>query len=180
MASSTMHEWLSFSTLVVVMGTAAILMQPLMQETSKPIIKDYADKTALDATGSIMMELEDQTGAAIMMALSNTDLNLPFPRAIRINDSPVLKLDNAFQADLGSGLAKVYSSSGKYKLKNMLDWKIIDVVYVYTTSDPKFTDIIEDMNSDSNPDNDNMYGYGYGLDESGNSVNGYWQYILKP
>ena len=43
MASSTMHEWLSFSTLVVVMGTAAILMQPLMQETSKPIIKDYAD-----------------------------------------------------------------------------------------------------------------------------------------
>ena len=175
MAAGVTHEWMSFASLIVVLGTSVILMQPLMQETSTPIIKDYEDKTALDAAGSIMMDLENQTGAAIMMALSNTDLNVPYPRAIRINDSPVLKLDNEFQSDLGSHLAMIYSPSGRYKLKNMLDWNIIGVIYVYQTNDPKYTDIITDMNNDSDPANDNMYGFGIDT-----SVNGYWQFILQP
>ena len=69
----------------------------------------------------------------------------------------------------------IYSPSGRYKLKNMLDWNIIGVIYVYQTNDPKYTDIITDMNNDSDPANDNMYGFGIDT-----SVNGYWQFILQP
>lgn len=169
---SVIHEWLSLAILVIFMGISAFAATPLINETSTPIVKDYQDKTTISASGSIIMDgLKGQTGADIMMSLANTDVNTPYPRAIRINGSRVIKLDNTFQTNLVNELAYVYSHDG---LKNMLDWKIIDIIFVYTTHVPGYGDILIDLAKDDNPANDNMYGYGVD-----SSSEGYWQYILQ-
>lgn len=172
MVSDIMHEWISMGLLVVFMGISVVLAGPLLVEASSPIIEDYQDKTVLNASGSIVMEqLDGKTGADLLMSLANTDINVPYPRAIRFNNSRVIKLDNAFQADLAAQLSYIYLHDG---LKEMLDWKVIDIIYVYTTHDDKLGDLMTDLSNDDNPAND--YVYGFGVDTS---VEGYWQYILQ-
>lgn len=134
MDSNVTHEWIDFAILVVLMGVATILIMPLMIELKTPIITDYSDKTVLDATGSIMTEAEIKTGADLFMAISNTDLNIPYPRSIRINNTPIIDLNNAFLTNLSANLAMIYTDSGDYKLKSMLNYKITSVEFVHDTT----------------------------------------------
>lgn len=131
MDNNVTKEWLDLAVLVVMMGVATIILFPLMVELKTPVIADYSDKTALDATGSIMMEGEIKTGADLFLAISNTDLNIPYPRSIRINNTPIIDLNNAFIAKLSENLALIYTDSGDYKLKSMLNYKITSISFVH-------------------------------------------------
>ncbi|MBQ2885837.1 MAG: hypothetical protein IJE43_19100 [Alphaproteobacteria bacterium] len=124
-------EWLQLAVLVLVLGIGSYNVSALFRETSTPIIRDYQDKTALDAKGSLMVEGAIKTGADLMFALINSDLNLPYPRSIKINSSPIIDLNNAFIANLDTNLALIYSSVGEYKLSTMLDYKVTKVEYIW-------------------------------------------------
>lgn len=124
-------EWLQLASLVLVLGMGSYNISALFREASTPIISDYQDKTTLNAKGSLMVDGDVKTGADIMFALINSDLNLPYPRSIRINNTPIIDLNNTFMADLDTNLALIYSSAGDYKLSTMLDYKVVDVKYVW-------------------------------------------------
>ena len=130
MDADMVHEWLSLAILVLVLGISTVELGILLREASTPIIKDYEDKTALNATGSIMSDFEGQTGVDILMSLANADLNVPYPRSIRINNTPIIDINDAFLADVSSNLAAIYSPSGQYKLGSMLDYKVDKVEFV--------------------------------------------------
>lgn len=124
-------EWLQLAVLVLVLGMGSFNVSALFREASTPIIRDYQDKTALDAKGSLMVEGAIKTGADLMFALINSDLNLPYPRSIKINSSPIIDLNNEFIANLDTNLALIYSSAGEYKLSTMLDYKVTKVEYIW-------------------------------------------------
>ena len=130
MDPDNVKEWLEFAILIVVMGVSVIILTPFINAISTPIIADYSDKTAVDATGSIMTEDTVRTGADLFLAIANSDLNLPYPRSIKINNSPILDLDNKFLTNLSANLALVYTDAGSYKLKSMLEYKIQSVEFV--------------------------------------------------
>lgn len=123
-------EWLDIAILVLVMSMSVMQFPILFEETSKPIIKDYEDKTALFAGGSVYTELANKTGAELMMSIVNADENTPYPRSIKINNTKIIDLDNAFIANKQLNISGIYSSSGEYKLGTMLNWNIESVTFV--------------------------------------------------
>lgn len=116
--------------LVLVMGWSILNLPALMRATNEPIIAGIEDKTALEVNGSIYDSSAVQTGADLVAALLNVDANTPYPRAIKVNDSPVMKLDGAFYANKQNNLSLMFSASGDYKLSTMLDYSVESVTFV--------------------------------------------------
>lgn len=94
------------------------------------------DKTALDVQNSLYMYEDIKTGKDLMMSLVVVDDNVAFPRSIRINNTPIIDLNNAWIINKYTNIVKVYETGGQWKLGNMLDWKIQEVKYEYNSGDP--------------------------------------------
>lgn len=94
------------------------------------------DKTALDVQNSLYMYEDIKTGKDLMMSLVVVDDNVAFPRSIRINNTPIIDLNNAWIINKYTNIVKVYETGGQWKLGNMLNWKIQEVKYEYNSGDP--------------------------------------------
>lgn len=104
------------------------------------------EKTAIDTEDIISEPAADRYGKDLLASLVNTDEFAPYPNAIRIDGSPVLKLDNTFVVMKFVNLAEVYSSTGPYKLSTKLNNKIqavrfetyggVDCFHYYITTTP--------------------------------------------
>lgn len=144
MNSALSYYW-DMMLLVLVLALAVINLPVLTNEWDKDIAVRMEDKSALDSENSIYVDDVMKTGADLMMALSIVDSMIPYPRSIRINETPVIDLDNAWIANKTSNLISIYSSSGNWKLGTMLNYQITNVEFVNNGGDPYWQYTLEEV-----------------------------------
>lgn len=144
MNSALSYYW-DMMLLVLVLAIAVVNLPILTTEWSNGIAVRMEDKTALDSDNSIYVDDVMKTGADLMMALAIVDSMIPYPRSIRINDTPIIDLDNAWIASKTSNLISIYSSSGNWKLGTMLNHQITKVEFVENGGDPYWHYTLEEV-----------------------------------
>lgn len=127
-----LERYIEFVTTIVLVAVAATITVVLVSQCATPIVELTDDKSMVPSTG--VQEWEEHTlyGRDLLLMLINLDLMSPYPKAIRINDTPVLRIDNSFIMYKMRNVATIYASSGQYKLSTMLDWEITNIDYVYS------------------------------------------------
>lgn len=116
--------WFETIILGIMLCLGAACMSSFILVMNSDIISYTEEKTALDTDDIISEPAADRYGKDLLAALVNTDEFAPYPNAIRIDGSPVLKLDNTFVVMKFVNLAEVYSATGQYKLSTKLNKKI--------------------------------------------------------
>lgn len=127
-----LERYIEFVTTIVLVAVAATITVVLVSQCATPIVELTDDKSMVPSTG--VQEWEEHTlyGRDLLLMLINLDLMSPYPKAIRINDTDVLRIDNSFIMYKMRNVATIYASSGPYKLSTMLDWEITNIDYVYS------------------------------------------------
>lgn len=97
----------------------------------EPIIVQGSDKTFIESTGVQEHYDSELFGYDILLMLMNVDDMTPYPRAIRINDGPIIKIDNSYVAYKMKNVALIYDAEGDYKLSLMLNYKVTTQEYIY-------------------------------------------------
>jgi len=143
--------WLEMIPLIVMLIIASTTTSFLVVQTSKPIISYTNEKSANDTLDEILEPEGVRYGKDLLLSLINTDEHAPYPNAIRIDNSPALKLDSVYQTTKYADLARVYNTSGDFQLGAKLDQPIlatvfeeytgldgitIDVLHYYITTNP--------------------------------------------
>ena len=131
---SAVMEYVHIAILVLamVMSVAALLI--LYGVLATPIVEPASDKTALVASNAVYgtpTELSAERGSDVLMSLLATDEQTPYPRSVRINDTPIIDLNTLWLSDKYNNISRIYNSTGDWKIVNMLDWYVTDVTYVY-------------------------------------------------
>ena len=116
--------WYEMIMLMVMLLCGATSLTSVVVMLNKPIITYTNEKTALDSFDIENIEAYPRYGRDLLAALVNTDENAPYPNAIKIDDSPILLIDNTFHTRKFSVIAEVYDSGGPYQLSNKLDLPI--------------------------------------------------------
>lgn len=138
--------WLETIVLGIMLCLGAACMSTFIVIMNTSMVSYTNEKTAIDTEDIISEPAADRYGKDLLASLVNTDEFAPYPNAIRIDGSPVLKLDNTFVVMKFVNLAEVYSSTGPYKLSTKLNNKIqavrfetyggVDCFHYYITTTP--------------------------------------------
>lgn len=138
--------WLETIVLGIMLCLGAACMSTFIVIMNTSMVSYTNEKTAIDTEDIISKPAADRYGKDLLASLVNTDEFAPYPNAIRIDGSPVLKLDNTFVVMKFVNLAEVYSSTGPYKLSTKLNNKIqavrfetyggVDCFHYYITTTP--------------------------------------------
>ena len=139
----SIQKWFDLTLLVcmLVIGTPFVIMITI--EARHPITAYEPDKTAIDTEMGLTIDEVKKTGADLLMSLVVTDDLIPFPRSIKINNTPIIDINKAWVIDKSNNIAKLYSASGQYKLSTMLDYTIKSVTYVNNNGDPYLHYVLE-------------------------------------
>ena len=138
--------WFETIILGVMLCLGAACMTSFIFIMQRPMISYIKDKSVEFTDDVISEPTADRYGKDLLAALVNTDEFAPYPNAIRIDGSPILKLDSTFIVMKFVNLGEVYSSSGQYKLSTKLNNKIqavrfetydgVDCFHYYITTTP--------------------------------------------
>lgn len=137
-------KWLDFMLLVLVLAAGITMLPTFFLECSTPIISYHEDKTAKDINSGLSVGEVEKTGADLFLSLVVVDEYCPFPRSIRINDTPVIDITKDWLSQKYSNLQKIYRSDGDYRMSDMLDWTVTSVEYVENGDDPYIQYRLED------------------------------------
>lgn len=136
--TEVVEKYIELACIIFLFVLSAFLTANLLWVASDPIINLGEDKTFQESAGVQTWDYHHIYGKDILLMLLNTDEMTPYPRAIKINDTPVIKLDNAFMATKMRNVSAIYSSSGNWKLSSMLNWEVISSDYVYEGADAPY------------------------------------------
>lgn len=136
--SDVIEKYFEIAISIYAFVASTVFVVGLLALTSNPIIELGSDKTMVESTGIQQYHEAELYGHDILMTLLNTDAMAPYPRAIRINDTPVIKLTPEFVAKKMANIGIIYSSNGEYKLSTLLEHKIISKEYVYKGIDAPY------------------------------------------
>lgn len=78
--------------------------------TKEPIAVTYEDKTAKTVQDALVVGKPVYTGRDLLSVIMVMDEFVPYPRKIRINDGPVILLDNAFITNIERKVLDVYAT----------------------------------------------------------------------
>ena len=131
---------MAVSIFIYVACTAMTLS--LLAFAQNPIITLGSDKTLVESAGVQQEYKAVIYGRDLLLSLLNTDVMSPPPKSIKINDTPVIKLDNSFLANKVGNVSTIYSNTGVYKLSSMLNWTVTSTEYVYTGPGAPYIHII--------------------------------------
>lgn len=143
--NSGISYYLDLAVLVISMAFAMLTLPNLTAAWQTPIITQIEDKTALDSEQSVYTEPTLKTGYDLLMSLVVADNLVPYPKSIRINDTPVIDLDNSWMMHKNENIGIIYSDSGSWKLSTMLHYKITKVEFVQNGGDPYWQYILEEV-----------------------------------
>lgn len=120
---------------IIVCIIAAASTLSFVAATRQPVLLNVEDKTMIESIGTQYRYEAEVYGRDLLLMLLNTDAMSPFPKGIKINDSPVIRIDNEFISHKMENIGVIYSSSGAYKLSAMLDYIVKSTTYVYKSPD---------------------------------------------
>lgn len=147
--TEVLEKYIEIAASIFIYVTAAVLTLGLLIVAREPIIKQGSDKTLVESTGVQQYYESELYGYDLLLMLLNLDSMSPYPKAIKINDTPVINLNNAFLAYKMRNVASIYSATGDYKLSKMLNYKVTDKKYVYEGADaPYIHYTLEEVNED--------------------------------
>ena len=137
-------KWFDLMLLILVLSAGVTMLPTLFVEYSMPIMSYTEDKTAMDVNSGLIVDETVKTGADVFLSLVVADEYCPFPRSIRINDTPVIDITKEWLSNKYTNLQNIYSSSGNYRLSVMLDWTVTSIEYVENGGDPYIQYRLED------------------------------------
>ena len=136
--SEIIEKYIEISVSIFIYIASAILTLTILVFARDPIIIQGNDKTFIESTGVQQLYKSNTYGYDILLMLMNVDEMAPYPKAIKINDTPVIKINNEFIAYKMRNVSFIYSSTGTYKLSNMLHYKVISEEFVYSGPDAPY------------------------------------------
>lgn len=124
------EKWLDLAILIVALVFGITMAGICLRVYSKPIATNRVDKSTVQSSETITVDADIKTGKDLLMSLVVADGLMPYPRAIRINDTPVIRMTDDWVVNKSREIARLYSASGSVKLATMLEWKVASVSYV--------------------------------------------------
>lgn len=142
MLGHQIEPWVGVIMWCLIIGLSTTLMRPLFTETDTAITANYEDKTQLTSRGGVdkpQVQLADGTFidgtkftmADLVLSLFNMDRMNPYPKAIKVNDTPVVRFTNSWMVDLNNNVSSLCSSGGSHKFGAILDKQIVKVTFVH-------------------------------------------------
>lgn len=128
-------QWFDVVILILVMAIGSSFTVTLFQVLQRDAIVRTEDKTMMDVDNAIYLSDGPETGADILMTLLMVDDYIPYPRAIKINDNPIIKLDKAFISNKHVLINQIYNGS-EQNLKSMITWKVTSSEFDYKRDTP--------------------------------------------
>lgn len=125
------EKWVDLALLVMSLVVGVSMLALIVRVSNTPIAAVYEDKTTVQSIEEIQVDKSMKTGKDVLMCLVVADDLMPYPRAIRLNDTPVVYMTDDWLTSKNKMVAEIYKASGSYNLKSMLDWNVTDVQYVY-------------------------------------------------
>lgn len=133
-----LERYMEIAISIFIYVVSATFTVTVLVSATVPIMPIMGDKTFIESTGVQELYEADVYGYDILLMLLNTDPMSPYPKGIKINNSPVLRIDNSFIAYKMKNVAVVYSPVGDYKLSLMLKYKVTNIDYVYKGIDSPY------------------------------------------
>lgn len=140
------EDWFDLVVLIVLLVCSVAVNLPLVNEWNYPISSEMKDKSVV-TTSDLSDTRGIETGQDVLDMLLAMDLYVPYPRAIRIGNSQVIKLDVAWVAYRDREVQRIISEPGYVELGDKLDKKVLAVNYVFDDPDadgPYWHYVLED------------------------------------
>lgn len=126
-----MHRWFDLVMLIAVMLVGVSVLVMCVAVSSSPIAQYDEDKSVVATENGLVVDTPYKKGRELLLSLVIADEFTPYPRAIKINDSPIIQITDEWLLLKNSWLAKIYDAGGEYKLSTMLDWDIVSAQFKY-------------------------------------------------
>lgn len=136
--------WFDLLLAVVMMALTVINMPVLATEWVRPLSSGIVDKTTIETDYSLYVEDKIKTGADLLMMMVVADEYTQYPRSIKINETPIIDLDDTWIANKSINISKIYNINGSYKLGGMLEYEITSTTFVENSNDPYWHFGLED------------------------------------
>jgi len=126
-----MEKMYDLAMLMMLLAIGIVCIGDMTRVYSQPIMAEANDKTAVrSSTGGVSVDVDLGTGSDLLMSLVVVDEFVEHPRAIRINDTPVIRFTDEWIYNKPRRVAQIFSASGEHKLSRMLDYKITSIKYI--------------------------------------------------
>ena len=135
--------WIDLAIAVAFLAFAMVNIIPLSIAWNTPITDVIEDKTMRSAILSGAEGDDSRTGYDLLFSLMIADEYTPYPKSIKINDTPIIDFVPEWYTQKSSQVNKIYSATGDWKLVNLLDKGIKSVDYVDNGGDPYWHFILE-------------------------------------
>ena len=135
--------WVDLAIGVVLMAMCMINLGGLTTEWNTPIADAIEDKTMQKGNLSSYVNEDIKTGRDLLMMLQVADEYTPYPKSIRINDTPIIDFTADWYTQKTAHINLVYSATGEYRLSTLLDKKVLSIEYVENNGDPYWHYITE-------------------------------------
>lgn len=141
--STVLGKWLDIVLLVAVMIQVVFFLPVVFVECSTPIIQQTSDKSVVAEGTPLRIEGEGKTGWDIIYMLYYADEYMTYPRAVRINNTPVIKVTSAWLVNKISNVETICSDYSDWKLYSMRDYRVVSSEFIYNNGDSYIQYILE-------------------------------------
>lgn len=141
--NDAVSKWLDLTFIIIFMVISCIGLNLLLREVNTPLVSKHEDKSALYVENAIHEPFNIKTGSDIMLSLLVADDYCPEPASIRINNTPIIRIDDDYVASKYTEVNKIYNTSGQWQLGRLLNSRVIYVTYVTDSSGDYWQYIIE-------------------------------------
>lgn len=126
---------LELITLIAALLLGVMAIGIMMQEWSNPLSLSYVDKTMQPADLSVYSSFSTMDSTDVVLSFMIIDEEQPYPKSIRINDTPVVDFTADWYTRRTTHVNQMYSSAGDWKLVTLINKNIADVSYVLNNGD---------------------------------------------
>lgn len=143
------YEMILLAILLIIGANSTV---QFVNQCSQPMLSYTNEKTAFDTDDVVSWANPDTAnsnvryGKDLLLSLLNTDDYACYPNAIKIDNSPIFKLNSAFQTKKISLLKQIYDPAGDYKLGAKLEKKIKGAIYEVQSDGTAFIHYYIDTN----------------------------------
>lgn len=123
--------WLEAVLLAAFLGLSVTNVSFNMMMITKPLSYTLEDKTAQKLNNANFGTETTYRGEDLLMSLVVIDEFAPYPRKIKIDNSPIINLDSAWVANKVMNVTKIYNSY----IKGKEDW-VLTSTFNYSGSEP--------------------------------------------
>lgn len=140
---NAMSMWFDMIVLAVALMFSISSLSAVAYFSADTKIPEYEDKTFTSANGTIETYSNIKNGRDLMAMLIVADEYTAYPGRIRVNSTPIIKLDKNWVSHKNQNINIYYGASGAYKFSTLLDKTITKCEFVHTVVGSETIDYIQ-------------------------------------